>query len=159
MIIVECLNRALNYVLIYFIKRLMELVFPDCDHGGPGSEVRGPKPDRLLHHGGGGRREAADGPSWSLQTAVSSSSCSLKHCRLQTSRWTWKQPSVVVVVCAVKVKQSGKVAIKQSTFSSGGRFERKKQHCWAFEHLNETSLLSLDIKPDLCVENIEQMLP
>lgn len=52
------------------------LVFSDCDRGGSGSEVCGSEPDRLLHHGGGRRREAADGPGWSLQTTVSSAQTS-----------------------------------------------------------------------------------
>lgn len=52
------------------------LVFSDCDRGGSGSEVCGSEPDCLLHHGGGGRREAADGPGWSLQTTVSSAQTS-----------------------------------------------------------------------------------
>lgn len=32
------------------------------DHGGAGAEIFGPKPYCVLHNGGGGRREATDGP-------------------------------------------------------------------------------------------------
>ncbi len=52
---------AQTETVILFINLL--LVSSDCDCGGSGSQVCGSKPDCLLHHGGGGRREAADGPS------------------------------------------------------------------------------------------------
>lgn len=40
-------------------------------HGGEGTEIAVAQPDRLLHDGGGGRREAADGPGGSVETDVS----------------------------------------------------------------------------------------
>lgn len=47
-------------------------VVADCDRGGPGPQVSGSEPHRVLHHGGGGGGEAADGPGGGLQTTVSS---------------------------------------------------------------------------------------
>lgn len=49
----------------------VELLLPGGDRGGAGLEVVGAQPHRLLHHGGGGRGEAADGPGRGLQATVS----------------------------------------------------------------------------------------
>lgn len=46
------------------------LRFPGGDHGSAGAEVSGSKQDCLLHHGGGGRREASDWPSGGIQANV-----------------------------------------------------------------------------------------
>lgn len=42
-----------------------------CHHGGAGSEVSGPQPHRVLHHGSWRWGETADGPGWSLKANVS----------------------------------------------------------------------------------------
>lgn len=49
----------------------VELLLPGGDRGGAGLKVVGAQPHRLLHHGGGGRGEAADGPGRGLQATVS----------------------------------------------------------------------------------------
>lgn len=79
--VLHCVLQKLCFVecLFTIVGVKVRFSFPDCDCGSSGSEFFGPKPGCLLHHGGGGRRETADGPGRSLQTSVSSSSSSPQH--------------------------------------------------------------------------------
>lgn len=57
--------------VVLFVGAKPLLIFSDCNHGGPGPEVSGPRPYGLLYHGGRRRRKATDRPSRSLKTTVS----------------------------------------------------------------------------------------
>lgn len=52
--------------------------------GSEGTEVTGTKQDRVLHDGGGGRRETTDGPGGGFQTHVSLARAILRVCEHRT---------------------------------------------------------------------------